>query len=219
MKNYELLRTLIEKVEAFENENPDATPLSVENFNLWLINGQKQGNSDSFSRVEEFENPLEINIGSFIGGLYRYVKMYSKKALENSPINTIEEFTFLAVTWERNSISKTDLITRNVIEKTTGMAIIKRLLNLGFLHQTGSETDGRSQMVSLTDEGKNVLMKLFGEMSKVSVIASGQLTKEEKQTLQNILKKLDDFHKNVVDTEKNLDLDEIIAKHVYGKTS
>jgi MarR family transcriptional regulator, lower aerobic nicotinate degradation pathway regulator len=216
MKNHELLKSLIEQVERYENQNPEAQPLALSDFTTWLSASQSKEETNAFSRVHEFEKADEVNIGSLVGGLSRYVKMYAKKALENSAINTIEEFTFLAVTWDKNSISKTDLITRNVIEKTTGMAIIKRLLNLGFLHQTDSETDGRSQVVSLTESGKMELMKLFGEMSKVSVIVSGQLNREEKQTLQIILKKLDNFHKNVVDTEKELDLDHIIAKHIQN---
>ena len=56
--------------------------------------------------------------------MYRYARNYSKKALEKTPLQTIDEFTYLGVLMQ-SPMTKTQLINRHVQEKTTGMAAFR----------------------------------------------------------------------------------------------
>jgi hypothetical protein len=61
--------------------------------------------------------------------LFRYAKGYIKKALQDSIIQTADEFAFNLITFE--SLTKTELISKQVMEKTSGVEVIKRLVGQG----------------------------------------------------------------------------------------
>jgi hypothetical protein len=67
--------------------------------------------------------------------MFRFAKQYSKKALENTNLKTIDDFGFLSSLIVAESMTKTELINRHVLEITTGMEIIKRLHTLGFMEE------------------------------------------------------------------------------------
>jgi hypothetical protein len=52
--------------------------------------------------------------------MYRYAKGYIKKALQESIIQTPDEFSFLITLMTFESLTKTELINKQVIEKTSG---------------------------------------------------------------------------------------------------
>ena len=151
--------------------------------------------------------------------MYRYARNYSKKALEKTPLQTIDEFTYLGVLMQ-SPMTKTQLINRHVQEKTTGMAVIQRLLKRNWVKQSDNSADARSQIIELTAEGRTVLMGAFSEMLKVSSIVTANLTTAEKVELNRILEKLNVFHRTILDKEKTLDLDSVLEKYVaiYSKS-
>ena len=93
------------------------------------------------------------------------------------------------------------------------MAVIQRLLKQNWVKQSDNSTDGRSQIIELTAEGRTVLMGAFSEMLKVSSIVTANLTTAEKVELNRILEKLNIFHRTILDKEKSLDLSTIIEKY------
>ena len=151
--------------------------------------------------------------------MYRYARNYSKKALEKTPLQTIDEFTYLGVLMQ-SPMTKTQLINRHVQEKTTGMAVIQRLLKRNWVKQSDNSADARSQIIELTAEGRTVLMGAFSEMLKVSSIVTANLTTAEKVELNRILEKLNVFHRTILDKEKTLDLNSVLEKYVaiYSKS-
>jgi MarR family transcriptional regulator, lower aerobic nicotinate degradation pathway regulator len=202
--DYDFLKALIEKAEEYELNHKNRDVKTIEHFSEWLSVSLPN------SRVENVEN--EGGIGQLIGLMYRYAKNYSKKALKNTPIQTIEEFTYMASLMEK-PLTKTQVIDKHAQEKTTGMAIIQRLLRQGWIMENKNEADGRSQIIAMTDLGHNILRGAFSEMGKVSRIVTAHLSDTEKAELMRILIKLDTFHRTIFDTEKTLNLDTIIEKY------
>ena len=82
--------------------------------------------------------------------------MLEKKALEKTPLQTLEEFTYLA-TLLQSPMTKTQLINQHIQEKTTGMAVIQRLIKQNWVKQSENTADGRSQIVEITAEGRTIL--------------------------------------------------------------
>ena len=113
-----------------------------------------------------------------------------------------------------DSLSKTELINKNVHEKTTGMEIIKRLLRMGLISQFDDDLDKRSQRVAITEKGKYTIFSILDKMEDVSKIVSGNLSDLEKHTLKQLLEKLDHFHYDIFINDRQTELSDIIASRV-----
>jgi MarR family transcriptional regulator, lower aerobic nicotinate degradation pathway regulator len=215
MNRYDLLKQILEQVEIYEKEKNASDELHLKDFSQWL-NAKTQPVQTREPIVFDGDKTVTTDnseLGQLVSLLYRYVKIYAKQAMENSPLNTVDEFSYLIIPMVHGAMSKTELIAHNVHEKTTGMEIIKRLTKAGFLEQTAAIKDGRSQLVAISAEGHQVLFPLLTEMRKVSVIANGNLTEDELNTLIGLLKKLEVFHKDLLSHEKTVDLEAILKKY------
>jgi MarR family transcriptional regulator, lower aerobic nicotinate degradation pathway regulator len=222
MTRYDLLKDLVEQVEAFEQDKKAGEGLNLNDFAQWLtIKTQPKAVTNILTPPQEsivfeggmIESPEIDELGTLLSLLYRYVKIYAKRAMENSPLSNVDDFSYLIIPMVHGAMSKTELIAHNAHEKTTGMEIIKRLTKLGFLAQTDDPKDGRSQLVSISETGRYALFPLLTEMRKVSIIANGNLTESELTTLIRLLRKLDVFHKDILHHEKTVDLNHILAKY------
>lgn len=218
---YEFIIQLIDKVAIYEKTVSDNKPININDFAQWILTDASTTTHSTEVSVESMQKAVHTEgakrnggIGALIGLMFRYAKNYTKKALENTPLQTLDEFTYLA-SLIQYPMTKTQLITQHVQEKTTGMAVIQRLLKQNWVKQSENTADGRSQIVEITDEGRMVLRGTFLSMSKVSSIVTANLTEAEKEELTRILEKLDLLHRHILETEKTLDLDKIIEKHVH----
>jgi MarR family transcriptional regulator, lower aerobic nicotinate degradation pathway regulator len=223
---YDFIKQLIDKVQTYETTVSDNKPMDINDFAKWILadastasNGieasAKPFYTEGTSRVNQEENNQNKRnggVGALIGLMYRYARNYAKKALHNTPLQTLEEFTYMA-TLMQYPMTKTQIITQHVHEKTTGMAVIQRLVKQNWVKQSNNTADGRSQIIELTDEGRIILRGAFLEMYKVSAIVTANLTAEEKTELTRILEKLDLLHRHILETEKVLDLDKIVAQY------
>ncbi|MBC9811438.1 winged helix-turn-helix transcriptional regulator [Crocinitomicaceae bacterium CZZ-1] len=204
MNSLELVKVLIEKLEQYEGGEADKDNLSLEGYIQSLgpaIQPEAYKNSlvGTYEKPEaersfHIENNIERVISQHVLFLYRYIKFYSKIAFSESRIKTLEEFSFLITVMQHQRISKTDLIKRNVFEKSSGIEIINRLIKAKMLMQQDNPEDQRSQLILLTDTGKFELFGIFGKMNTLGKIATGELTQREKEQLTILLKKLDTFH-------------------------
>jgi hypothetical protein len=99
----------------------------------------------------------------------------------------------------------------NIHEKTTGMEVIKRLLNNGNSSSKRTIlTDRRSKRLLITGKGMGVLFGTFDEMRKASLIIAGTLSEIEKMQLLYLLQKLHFFHKPLFLNEREKSLDELL---------
>lgn len=222
MNRYDLLKQIVEQVEDYEKGKKSNEGFSLTDFAQFLSQ-KTQPTREEVTRKHEpiaFDSGQTVSsdnseLGSLVSLMYRYVKIYAKRAMENSPLNNVDDFSYMIVLMVHGAMSKTELISHNAHEKTTGMEIIKRLTKLGFLGQTDDPTDGRSQLVNISATGQQILFPLLMEMKKVSTIANGNLTEGEIKTLIHLLHKLETFHKDILNHEKNVDLDGILKKYFW----
>lgn len=149
---------------------------------------------------------------AYIGKMGRYIDNYGRKNLPDTPIGSIDEFTYLIVLLEHTEISKSELIQYNGHAITTGTDIIKRLLKKGFVIQKANPEDKRSYLIELTEMGKGALFQSSGTVNKLSVIAAGILSNDELIQLVGMLQKLDKFHDKVHQENKDLRIAEIIEE-------
>lgn len=200
MISFELLRELIGQLETFEREQ-DADHSSMHDFIRFLnkqpilkplVNDKRFG--EQAQDAQQLAAELENTIARLITYMNRYSRYYIKKALEGTAIQGPEEFSYLALLLTHDSITKSELIHLNMQEKTTGTEILKRLLSSGLINQEEDKKDKRIKRISISPMGKGVVYSVFKDMGNVSKMVTGNLTLTEKETLRDILLKLEAFH-------------------------
>ena len=203
MKSYQLIHQLINLVEDLEAEN-QGREISIQDFTGFLLNkvGDPVGNivnkevrfGNSNNAALDIAYQLDNNIGRLFVFMSRYAKSYIKKALEGTPLQTAEDFTALATLLTHSNLSKSELISYNLQEKTSGTEVIRRLIASGLVRHWDDVEDKRSKNIAITDEGRELLFRVFEYTSYVGQIITGKLTVAEKLTLQYLLQKLENFH-------------------------
>lgn len=203
MKSYKLVHQLLNLVEEFELESP-GRELCLNDFSGFLINHLEHSNTSTttldarFGKKETESQELAYQIDNAIGRLFvymsRYAKSYIKKTLEGTPLQSPEDFTCLAILLTHESLTKGELISRNIQEKTSGTEVIRRLLAAGLVRQWDDQADKRSRRISITESGKELLHRVFDDMNYVGKMVTGNLSFSEKLKLQYLLQKLETFH-------------------------
>jgi len=217
MSNFDLLTKLIPLLEEFQEAKNGTESRSVEHFSDWLNQQVLMRTNFPDKRLPEAgETGLprgedkDATLGKMVYYMYRYARFYTKKALKDSPLNSLDEFTFLVTLLHTPVTTKTELIHKMVYDKTTGIELINRLIKQGLVTEEENPADKRSKLIHITDLGRGTLFSSFEELGKVSQIIPGNLTTEELHTLIHLLDKLDNHHIEIWDHHKDSGLDTIL---------
>ena len=203
MKSYNLVHQLLYLVEEFEKENK-GKELGLSDFSGCLINhlsnsSQPVTNLDvrfgnQEAKTQELAYQIDNAIGRLLVYMSRYAKSYIKKTLEGTPLQSQDDFTCLAILLTHENLSKSDLISRNMQEKTSGAEVIRRLLAAGLVKQWDDTIDKRSVRISITESGKELLNRVLDDMNHVGKMITGNLSYSEKLEFHHLLQKLESFH-------------------------
>ncbi len=220
MSQYQLIIENIQYLEQFQMLYPKG---DLKDYAQWLSNKLQYNNTlEPQLSIPDYASKTEISIEEYpetllsglITSLYRFAKIYIKKALESTPFNTVDEFGFLASLIQNQSLLKSEIIHLHQMEISSGTEVLKRLLKTGLIYDYPDPHDGRAKRVSLTDEGREEMLKAFGEMHKAAHIVSGNLSAKEQKQIIQILDKLKSFHNDIQQSHKNAPLNDIIEKFI-----
>ncbi len=218
MKTKAILKELIDYLSIYEQENQaSGSELNLTDF-LGFLNShhihqnvkvaELRGNTPSIELADQESPHTDISI--LVVMMFRYAKGYIKKALKDSKINTVDEFSFLITLMTYDSLSKTELILKQVMEKTSGTEIINRLVKLGLLEQFNDEIDKRSVRLKITVSGRLEIIKILPQMNTVSQIVTGNLNETEKGMIAYMLRKLEHYHNDIFLNKKEFELTELL---------
>jgi MarR family transcriptional regulator, lower aerobic nicotinate degradation pathway regulator len=221
--NYAFLQSLLTQAEAFERDTPVADQQTLPRFAAWL--GQQSApptaNDAPASQPDEPNRHALLNdadapdtqIGVMVSYLYRYNKLYGKKILADTPLTTIDEFSYLIMLLDApDAPTKTELIERNIHEKTTGIEILRRLIKGGLVEQIDDPTDRRAKRLKLTEKGMGVLSQVIPRLAQLVKLLSGNLTMTEKTQLVSLLTKLHLFHNQLFHHERNTPVETLVER-------
>lgn len=211
--NYPLLFELLRQLQKFE-DSIGTDKSTLQEFRLWLNQQSYLVNiPDSNDHSDVLgSNTSEVEISKLLIYTSRYAKFLIKKGLESYPMLVNEDITYIYTLMGFESMTKIQLIEKNVHEKPTGMEIIRRLLKNELIDEKNDLNDRRSKRVFLTEKGRRLFFDTLSNMRIVAKIVSGTLTENEKQTLLVLLKKLDEFHNPIFLEEKGKPIDELATK-------
>jgi MarR family transcriptional regulator, lower aerobic nicotinate degradation pathway regulator len=215
---YEILKDLMANLDEFEKINKKANTID---FILWMNDklSLSQHSTEKIrkksvdeERIQSQKKNIESNISRLVLNLFKYAKHYSKKVLDDSLLVSMDDFAFLATLLWKPSYTKTELINSNLYDKPAGTEIIKRLGKNGFVKESKIQVDKRSVSIEITPKGRKTLEEIFGDMNKLALLVSGNLSNEEKITFLILLNKLNDFHQEKYNhpNYKQLGIDELL---------
>ncbi len=220
-----LLQDLMRLVANFD-EQASAEEMHMPGFIHWLLQREKEqeealvGNYMNLASGKHMGKAEGMTPGilltMLITYLFRYAKHYAKKALDGSPLSTLDDFTFLLTLNTQGNMTKSELAGRHLLEVTSGGEILKRLEKQGYVTSFADPNDGRSRQVAITNEGRDILGRLMEQMGMVAHIVAGNLTSQEISRLLPVLMKLDTFHSDIHREDKKADLREITEKYLVG---
>jgi DNA-binding MarR family transcriptional regulator len=194
---------LIEKWEKYIDQTGNE---SLEHFAVWLLDqSRERPHAKTDGPYSDIMNYFEENAeksgsllstaqaGFFIGRLYKFVKFYAKNIFSGLPVRTLDEFGILASLDQKEECNKKKLIIDNLIEMSTGIDIVKRLIRLGLINEEVNQEDKRQKLVSLSPKGRDLIRSLYQKMAGLPDVL-GNLGKEERLEIVRMLFDLNHFH-------------------------
>ncbi|MDQ1149559.1 MULTISPECIES: MarR family winged helix-turn-helix transcriptional regulator [Sphingobacterium] len=209
---YKLLKEIIGLVEEFdaETEVTDSFSDDSDGFKRWITAKETGTSVEPYWEGKENGRTPESVISTLLVHMNRFAKSYSKAAIWESDFSTQEEYIYLITLRSFGEMTKMELIRRNIHEKPAGMAIINRLIKQGWISQQSSESDRRSKVIYITENGRLALDQQMEKIRHATQIVSGNLTYSEKITLISLLDKLSRFHQVIYD--KNISPDKLLEQ-------
>lgn len=227
---YNVLKQIIDLWEEYEN---NAGQIQLKDFVEWL-NLQMKGESDPDEKpamtrsrtspslqsqaLKNFDEPTRFM--EYISRISRFNEFYTRKFFEGLPINSRLEFLFLQTVNLTGKAKKTDLINYLLVEYTTGMDIIKRLINNGLLQETLNENDKRVKLLEITKEGKEKLLLAEKRLKdeRTMFLACTSMNKWKKTI--PVLDEICDFHNNIYNNHNDKPYPELLnlmdsLKHLH----
>ena len=210
--SYPLLHELLDLVERYEEFRGNAEQ-SMSNFLRFADQSLEQQKSSEEPktgiRSQAFLNTMIARDISFV---YRYMRCFVRKAIKDTPLQTIDEYSYLITLMAKGEMTKTELNNYNVVEKTSGSEIIRRLLKRGLISQTRNLQDKRSLLLNITPKGREVVKELLPRMQQSSDILLRDLSWDQKIFLHSLHEQLYESNHPLFLNERDTDLAELIEK-------
>ncbi len=176
---------LVQEWVAFEADHPEGT---LEDFCQYYLSRKKAGSHLSQEESCPPTYRLIYPLTKVINRLSKLWMFFTMDAMKPLGISSFDEFVFLYTVNQVASIRKKDLIYQHFLEISSGLLVIKRLVDKEFLQEKTDEQDKRSKQVSLTPKGKHTLEACHVALSKVAENLYGQMPDQEmEQCIQYLL--------------------------------
>lgn len=140
------------------------------------------------------EAGLDVMAAYLLGGLTSYVEAWVKLTYQDLPILSLGDFAIIKAVQYLLHPRKKDIMNQTIMERTTCMESIKRLIKVGILKEYNDEKDKRVKRVVLTSIGEELVIKIDKKMMNLSKLLVGNLSEIEKKSLLSLLQKLNNFH-------------------------
>ena len=214
-----LIRQILDYMESYQK---DVGNTDIKEFAMYLrdrvLIGDDRTSTESFDKEQylSYKQMPKVEFSTLLTTLYRFARIYVKKAFQNTSIKTIDEFGFLASILKEKNLLKNELIKMHFMEVSSGSEILKRLIRNGLVFEYPDSKDGRAKRVSLMEKGFKEIMNAFDEMHKVSEIVVGNLSGEELKETLAVFNKLNFFHMHIHEEAKDDRLEEIHQNYIIN---
>lgn len=193
---FAFLQELLSLAEAYEQSGGPTQRLDREDFVSWLLNSRRSREGNAPVATENGPSPNGL-IAMYLSFMARYAQFYSRRLFKDSTLYSEDDWGVLVSLYPYGKSSKTEVIKRCIMEKSSGNEVLKRMLRVGLLQEESNPEDGRSKLIALTDAGRTAFESVQNGIQRLSNLVVADLEEAEKQQLLQILLKLHRFHKPV----------------------
>lgn len=232
MKNkYYIIKQLIELLESFEEE--DLQQKDLLGFAEWMITrireepslnstgmARRSGldYSEHFAYLKNFDEKARFL--EYISRISRFHEFYIRKYLNELPLNSRLEYIFLYTAGMMDRVKKTDIINMHLIEYSTGMDTIRRLINNELMEEMPDESDKRVRLLELTDKGKKVLEECNKRLKEERSMFLACISPNKWKKTMTVLGEINEFHNSIYlshSDKPSAELSNLIdsLKHLY----
>ncbi|KRT14867.1 hypothetical protein ASU31_16210 [Pedobacter ginsenosidimutans] len=168
---------------------------------------------DYLSNKNQKDDPdpeRDVLLSKLIGKSGSLIKTYLKLALRQIPDMEMEWFYILDTLNDHKEIRKTDVISfRLLLEPTTGIDILNRMLKAGLISERVDPADKRARLIKPTDKGIESYKKVNSLFNQVISLLFTSLNKDQKAMLILALGKLTNEHYEKIVENKTQAIGEI----------
>ncbi|MFF4503575.1 MarR family winged helix-turn-helix transcriptional regulator [Streptomyces sp. NPDC001401] len=137
--------------------------------------------------------PIRRDQMAAVANIYRAASAV-RQHVENSVLRgsdlTWTAFVVLWVVWVWGESETRHVAEEAGISKGTLTGVSRTLESRGLIRRAGHPSDGRLVLLSLTDEGEQLMQRLFPAFNEEEAFVTGQLTDEECRTLAEGLRRV-----------------------------
>ena len=208
-QEHKQLVELVNLFHAYEQQNPRS---SIADFCRHHLAMEKiKDEAKIISPVTDDEVSLTGRLGRLVGIMSKYTNFYWRKMIDLTGLDSVEDFGYLAWTYQLQNPTKSELILCNISEFPSGIEVIKRLVRRGWLSEAPDAHDKRSKRLTITPEGLEVLQRCIPEAQRIANIIFPALTHEEQEILHQLLSKLNRHHAERYPNLRQKNMSEILA--------
>lgn len=205
---YNTIKRIIDLWESYEEEAVEEQNLL--NFSKWMTDQineesieniklepkvEKNAISESSQYIEKLD--LKTRFQEYIFKIARFEEFYIRKYLIDLPINSRLEYTFLYTVNRYEEARKTELINIHLVEYTTGMDTIRRLIKNGLLYELQDKKDKRAKLLKLTRHGEEILKKANGRIEESRNMFLACVSPNKWKKVLPVLREIEEFHTNI----------------------
>lgn len=156
-------------------------------FSRWIINS-----NDDRTGAEGHEGSemTDILIGMHLVNLANLLKKEQNHFVSETPFSSFMDFQFLFVLSEHGDMTKSQLISANHMEMSSGIEVINRLKRAGWIEEKDNPVDRRSKLINSSDNGKAVLDDYRNSGLNIYKSYSEELEEREKSSVLKSLELL-----------------------------
>jgi len=133
---------------------------------------------------------LESNaVGYLIAHIFRCSRRYKSKELDQYGLGR-GTFQHLMALYRRDGVSQSELSDRVITDKANTTRSINKLIELGYVSKDRDSNDQRAVTIHLTDKALEIKPQIRSVLMKWTLILTKGLSKEEKETVRRLLKKM-----------------------------
>jgi predicted transcriptional regulator len=202
---------LVQEWGRFEENYPNA---NLNDFcRYYLVHHREKQDSDKF--LGGIVPPkADQTLAKLMDRTMKLYFIYAAPALKVVGIKSFDEFLYINSIGNLEKPRKTDVITANFNELSSGLLIIERLAKKGYVEEVGDDIDKRSKRLSLTYKGKSVLKACYEQLRLLNDLFFGHMPNEDIELCIQLLTPLEiKFSKNW-QKDKNRSFEEIKENHL-----
>lgn len=212
---HELVK-LITHWASFTEKHPEA---NVEDFCRYVLAQNQREDVPEQPSNKKRLIPMDLD-GRFMRAVTRTAMSlwnYMKIALKDTNVKTLENFTFLASLHVHGECRKSEIINYAMIEFSTGIEILNRMIKSGMIRERIDPQDKRGRLLSLTEKGKKNLYECFKKNNMAKEILLQGVSEEDKKVCVFVLEPIHTLHAALSMENKSKSIEEIYEALVVNQ--